>query len=114
MPPEASHRGKTRENTPQLRAIAECTGEARLKDEPPSTALVRGRLERDLHRKFMPHPPVSKGEPCVCGMRQRIAAQAASGPARGRRQHLMPTCRATTPALRLCTSTCPKPAVFII
>ena len=29
-------------------------------------------------------------------------------------QHLMPTCSATTPALRLCTSTWPKPAVFII
>src|SRR4051794_404685 len=29
-------------------------------------------------------------------------------------QHLIPTCNAPTPALRLCTSTCPTPAVFII
>ena len=29
-------------------------------------------------------------------------------------QHLIPTCSATTPALRLWTSTWPKPAVFII
>ena len=29
-------------------------------------------------------------------------------------QHLVPTCSATTPPVRLCTSTCPKPAVFMI
>ena len=47
--------------------------------------------------------------------RRRPRGPGASGGRRGRAvQHLIPTCSATTPALRLCTSTWPKPAVFII
>ena len=41
------------------------------------------------------------------------ATQAAQATVQGV-QHRIPTCSATTPAARLCTSTWPKPAVFII
>ena len=68
---------------------------------PPAPAAAAGALPS---RSGTPRPSES-------GARQR-RGEAHRRPAAA--QHLIPTCRATTPALRLWTSTWPKPAVFII
>ena len=119
---QAKRAGKARAHHPENRARCQrpvASQDGREQKNKRRQAHHRRTQHRGTRRRSDSKQRQRDHEPAraTAGARPQRAcatAHALGAPTFDSHQHLIPTCSATTPALRLCTSTCPKPALFII